>query len=274
MLEKRTFEKGMNNDAAIELVDKGQYSYALNMSLHNDGLMHITLGNTEITDIDIPLPTDGENIVIGDKENLTNNCVYYFLYNSEGNNRILRFNRTELSITTLMLEAFPFILNFNPDYLITSIDFFYLDSNNLMIYWTDNYNPPRKINERRALGFMNRWIFTDNFFSGGYVAFVGNSEPPFVVGDKIKVEQDFGFTNSQYNNYAIVTDISGNIVTTDLVFGVSTPPQGGYIVYSNVYASVDQQTIDRIKWPPIFNPQATGKNDPSFTRNNIGNNLG
>lgn len=82
---------------------------------------------------------------------------------------------------------------------------------------------------------VKRWQFDDNQYDSatGYVSFMNlnNKTHTFVVGDKIQILQFPGYTNASYNTYATVTNVISNTqIVTDIIFGVSTPPQAGIII--------------------------------------------
>ena len=102
--------------------------------------------------------------------------------------------------------------------------------------------------------------FFDNvFITGGFVGFAGfsgGSQPIFVVGDQIVIEQtSLTPTNPQYNGLATVTNVTqmtiGGIlrwvVVTDKAFGASSPPQGGKISLSNFRLSTFNATASVTK---------------------------
>lgn len=83
------------------------------------------------------------------------------------------------------------------------------------------------------------WRFDDNAFisdSVSFISFVSTNKHSFVVGDEVTIEQDPGFTNASYNGPTTVTQIVSDYeVKVAKSFGVSTPPEGGQIVKTNVH---------------------------------------
>jgi hypothetical protein len=143
-LNEKRFLAGLNSDDEDRALQQGEYRYALNIrngSSDNDnmGAVENVRGNV-LVEFDLP---DGDNICIGthfDKENVT---VFYFIWNSNGNHRIQRFYPEKGEIE-LVLEAES--LNFDKNHLVTHANL--IDEDKL--YWTDNFNPPRKININKA----------------------------------------------------------------------------------------------------------------------------
>lgn len=214
MQEKRIFTGGINNDLAFEFLKEDEYRYALNMIIgasDNDdselinrtGIGHgeNIKGNTEITNIDIPLPHNDFKVV-GAYEDQLSNSVFYFVsdvrtddnnkfthivddrecflfdyniwndngydtklscdkYLDDAGHRILRYWAGEKRIETILISKW---LNFSPEFLITGINLVlkeYGDGDNTegterqeLLYWTDMFNPPRKLNVQKALYFM------------------------------------------------------------------------------------------------------------------------
>lgn len=170
-MEKRIFNKGMNNDLAVEFIPQGQYRTALNVRVgysNNDnmGTVENALGNTEVTSIDIPYNT-GVYKCIGSKLDATANKIYAFLFNSIQAHRIIEYDISTNSISTVLESS---VLNFDPDFLITGIAIVYLESDVPLLYWTDGgapnglpdtqcgstvlENPIRKLNINKAKEYM------------------------------------------------------------------------------------------------------------------------
>lgn len=141
-MEKRIFNKGMNGDLAVEFIPQGQYRTALNVRVgysdnDNMGTVENALGNTEVTSIDIPY-NNGVYKCIGSKLDPTANKIYGFLFNSIQAHRIIEYDISTNSITTVLESS---VLNFDPDFLITGIAIVYLESNEPLLYWTDGGAP-------------------------------------------------------------------------------------------------------------------------------------
>jgi hypothetical protein len=118
---------------------------------------------------------NGTNICIGSYYDLKLNQMIWFNYNTANRHNIQLYNAT-LDTYTTVLET-P-LLNLNYNYRISSIDLVQAivqtdeGANPLerLLYWTDKYNAPRKINIDRAIGneywnhsnYLN--YFTDDEF--------------------------------------------------------------------------------------------------------------
>jgi len=170
-MEKRIFNKGMNTDLAVEFIPQGQYRTALNVRVgysdnDNMGTVENALGNTEVTNIDIPY-NNGVYKCIGSRLDPTANKIYAFLFNSLQAHRVIEYDISTNVINTVLESS---VLNFNPNFLITGIAVVYLESNEPLLYWTDGgapnalpdplcgstvlENPIRKLNINKAKQFM------------------------------------------------------------------------------------------------------------------------
>lgn len=145
----------MNSDSSPEKLEEGEGRFRLNvrvMSSDNDenDAAETTLGNTLVT---YSLPA-GTNKCIGAREYEKYGKAYSFIYNSNGDHRILEYDIASSAITLVLADnsAAPY-LNFDIDHLITGIGIVELDANNWLLYWTDDYNEPKKINIQKAKFF-------------------------------------------------------------------------------------------------------------------------
>lgn len=159
MLQKKIYTDGINSDTSDELLPQGQDRYRLNVRVFsangaNEGAIETVNGNTIVS---FTLPV-GVNAVIGTKEYLTKNKLYYFLYNGNFNHSIMEFDSIAGVITPVISGPF---LNFQPDFLITGINIIELDANNHLLYWTDFNEEPKKINIEKGKFFM-----AGNFIDG------------------------------------------------------------------------------------------------------------
>lgn len=143
MIEKNLFLGGLNSDDEDRFLAAGDYRYALNIRNSKTdkasvGSIENTRGNTEIT---FALP-DGINKCIGSKYDSTNNRIIFFIWNSLSSHSVYELN-IGTQVVTLLLQSSVF--NFNKDYPILHCEI--IDD---LCYWTDEFNPERKINIARA----------------------------------------------------------------------------------------------------------------------------
>lgn len=97
-------------------------------------------------------PNFTEGTVIGSYEDLNANVVYYFVAGGpNGTDSIFKYNPQNELIETVLQNN---ILNFKTNKLITGINVLGDDQDKFpqgLLYWTDDVNPPRKINIDKAL---------------------------------------------------------------------------------------------------------------------------
>jgi hypothetical protein len=141
-----TFLKGrMNKSFDERVLPDGEYIDALNIRIgstenNSVGAIENVVGNTQITTVMYngnPLSSNARCIgVLEDGEHET---LYWFVTDPGVVDMVLSYNeRTETLVYHIISTS---VLNFSTDYLVTGIDL--IDG---LLFWTDNYNPPRRIN--------------------------------------------------------------------------------------------------------------------------------
>jgi hypothetical protein len=155
-----TFMGGrMEKDLDERLLPEGLYRDALNIDIDisegaNVGSARNKMGNTKIADL---ATISGQTIqncrTIGAEKYERDNLIYW-LVASDKFDGIYEYN--EISGQTVRVlqsnKATPSTaskLNFNQQYIVTGINYI-----NGFLYWTDNYNQPRKINIARAKSYL------------------------------------------------------------------------------------------------------------------------
>jgi len=165
---KKTFLAGkMNKDLDERLLSKGQYEDALNITIDtsegsNIGSITNSLGNTVVGNITTILNTysigSTNARAIGAVAYEPLNLIYWFVAADEYD-AIFEYSEItdtveEVLICTKATASTPSKLNLSKEHLITGVN--YLPShkdNGALLLWTDNYNPPRKINIKRAKSY-------------------------------------------------------------------------------------------------------------------------
>lgn len=140
--QKIGFLKGLDKDSDIRLLNNA-YRDALNVRItdYESGDKFTIVNAKGNTEIEYTLP-DGHNVVIGSFDDKVNKNVYYFVYNSEDNHLILKYDYKEGDISLILRDTSARNqLNFSVDNYITSVA---LLDNRFLIY-TDNLNEPRWI---------------------------------------------------------------------------------------------------------------------------------
>jgi hypothetical protein len=164
----RNFTQGkMNKSVDERLLPDGQYIDALNVRLGNTeltdvGALENSLGNSKMVTIDYDgTALSSEAVCIGAYGDEANETIYWFVHDpnqpTSPTNKvdlIVSFNVNTNALTYLAVSdnsqnAGQTALNFNPTYLIHAIDFI----DNKLLFFTDNYNPPRVINVTTPYGY-------------------------------------------------------------------------------------------------------------------------
>jgi hypothetical protein len=127
---------------AIEMID------ALNVRVSadeegNEGVLKNIKGNTEI---DIVLPI-GSNKTIGSVHSDKTKDIFFFVFNTSGHHGIYRYNLSKQSVDVVYQDS---ILNFKKNSFVKA-DVVYNGNDEVLLYFTDGINPPRKINASKAL---------------------------------------------------------------------------------------------------------------------------
>ena len=168
----KTFFSGkQNRDNDPRVIPDGEYVRLVNGRIARSeeggvGALENSLGNSAITTY-----VDATAVVLGSIRDVANNKIYYFIHGSEEDS-IYEYNETEDTYMPLIRDdRTPSLLNFNVDNLITGVNIIGEGDERLLL-WTDNLNPPRKINIARAkerfngsLEDSNERRVTDEFIS-------------------------------------------------------------------------------------------------------------
>ncbi len=165
---KKTFLAGkMNKDLDERLLSGGQYEDALNITIDtsegsNIGSITNSLGNTVVGNITTILNTysigSTNARAVGAVAYEPLNLIYWFV-SADEYDAIFEYSEItgtmdEVLICTKATASTPSKLNLSKEHLITGVN--YLPShkdNGALLLWTDNYNPPRKINIKRAKSY-------------------------------------------------------------------------------------------------------------------------
>jgi hypothetical protein len=161
---KNTFIKGvMNKDLDERLVPQGEYRDAQNITVETSegssvGAAQNSLGNTEMADI---ATVSGRNATdartIGAVTYQAGNLLYWFVA-ADFFDGIYEYNETTGETVRVLQsnkanESTPSKLNFRKEYLITGVNHILGADGNTFLYWTDDYNPPRRINIGRCKSY-------------------------------------------------------------------------------------------------------------------------
>lgn len=149
-----------NTDDEVRLIPKGDYLDAKNIrrQISSGGIptaVKNVLGNTLVS---YSLPS-GTNTCVGAVVHEETNNVFYFVHNTGLQHSILQYNTITNVITKVVQDSY---LNFSKGKIVQGDAINAIDDSGLLLYWTDDYNPPRKINVRRAI------LHNQGDYSSGY----------------------------------------------------------------------------------------------------------
>ena len=149
---KNTFVQGkMNKDYDERLIPKGQYPHGENIRVANSdgsdmGAIENVKGNEQLTSLGLT-----NAVTVGTLSDGFNEKLYWFVTSDE-KDLLLEYEWVTSQLNILLESSNPDgILNLNEDYLITGISkIMNGDPDKDLLVWTDDYNPPRIINIKRA----------------------------------------------------------------------------------------------------------------------------
>lgn len=145
----------MNDDDHGTVVPANDYRYAKNVHImySNDGGVAAIKNVPGTTEVPFTLGGTSGQKVVGSIEDEEHNRVFYFVKTTLGNHEILCYDRTSNIIRRVLSDSIltsvdgqPASLVFSTDYLVTGVAFIYP-----WLFWTDNYNAPRRINVERGM---------------------------------------------------------------------------------------------------------------------------
>jgi len=156
----------MNKDLDQRLLSGGQYADALNITIDtsegsNIGSVSNSLGNGIVGDISsvlsgyVPAINTTNARTIGAIAYEPLNLIYWFV-SSDEYDAIFEYNQIDNTTSQVLISTKsggnPSQLNFNQEYLITGVNYIpgHKPDSGALLFWTDNLNPPRKINIARA----------------------------------------------------------------------------------------------------------------------------
>ena len=157
---KKNFVQGkMNKDYDVRLIPEGEYIDAFNVLVSNSegsqvGSIQNSYGIDQLSSL--ILPNDAETI--GSASDEGNECIYWFVATNSGSSYIFEYDQKNNGIISTVLEDTRTIpnnvLNFNKQYKITGANVIYNSFNKeTLLVWTDDLNPIRCINVKRAKSY-------------------------------------------------------------------------------------------------------------------------
>lgn len=156
---KNLFYKGkMNKDLDERLVPNGEYTDALNIRVGKSsgsdvGALENEKGNTKLSFID-----EGDSpVCIGSVSDEANEKIYWFVVDDNPSSYIYEFDQRNNVTATVLKDTrngTAQVLNFDENHKITHANVLYdKESRDTILYFTDNRNPPRMVNIKRAKAY-------------------------------------------------------------------------------------------------------------------------
>ena len=159
----RTFQKGvMNQDLDERLLPNGTYISAENVTVNSYasgdvGAIQNAYGNSLKGNISsaVNVQVISNPIVIGAVAYEPKGLIYW-LVTTDQFDGIFEYNIQSGQTTRVLQCSKPSPgspLNFNSNYIVTGINYLEGQDGNNYLFWTDNYNAPRRININRCKGY-------------------------------------------------------------------------------------------------------------------------
>jgi len=143
----------LNSDTDQKLVKSVEMTDNLNVRVSNDaegtsGVIKNIKGNQVVAakSSSDAFPS-GENRVIGSIANEKNKEILFLIWNSSSNHGIYRFDMTSEKYSKLYQDG---VLNFKK-FSYADCDVVINENGETLFYWTDNVNPPMKVNVQRLI---------------------------------------------------------------------------------------------------------------------------
>lgn len=212
-----TFIGGINTDDDVRFVGSGDYRSSAYMrsgssESQNAGAAESMPGNLLIENANLPA---GQNTVVGSAKWVENESIVYFVHNSNGDHTIWSYNTISGVITIVLgnLDDAGFgIPNVAGSTLNLSRDFLVYHANVVdnILYWTDNYNPPRKLDLNKAIKYMETGGNSPDGYSflsfgtteiGSKTIDVLKAPPVFVIEAEYATDETRNFNKLYGNQY-------------------------------------------------------------------------
>lgn len=189
----KNFPLRLNRDDDVRRLEPFDMSYALNVqtsksSGRNEGVLENVKGTTAITNANLPAET---NKCIGVISHEQSNNLFFFIWNSNNNHGIYYVNDITGNVREVVQDS---VLNFNKNGYIVGEAYQGRSSEEIILYFTDNINPPRKVNVQKALNSKYSSI-TDEVIS--LVKYAPSSEPTW----NYTVDNSVVYNNVYNRNY-------------------------------------------------------------------------
>ncbi len=153
----KSFIQGiMNKDLDERLIPNGQYRDALNIEVNASegagvGAIENIKGNTNVTSQAFSANAKTIGAIADDARS----NIYWFVADDDFD-YVMRYHETTGVTTILLKDSKGRVLNFDKRYLITGVNI--IDN---LLFWTDNLNPPRRLNVDRVYTVPDGFIEDD-----------------------------------------------------------------------------------------------------------------
>ena len=272
---------GLDADSDNRYVDETDYRYALNI---RNGVAYAgkqsvatNVKGNELVAYTLPA---GTNKVVGAYNDTQQNTVIYFVWNSNGNDQILRYYPDTNEIKLIA----QYDLGWTAATKITSISLI----NAKLLYWCDP--KPRKINIEKATldGKYKEWEIvlaksniTANTFTMKALSMNGNVLKTVVlhvdaapVGEKLSELAGLINSHNGFGDYFLAEYCDCKITVKELqpnsyYFIFESAPEY-LIVPTNWYGlTLTDRMFDRAKWQPPYEPVTAYKKNPDINYNRV-----
>lgn len=207
----------LNRDDDVRKLEVYDMSDALNVqtsksSGRNEGVLENIKGTTQI---EYTLP-DGINKCIGTITHQQSNNMFFFIWNSNNNHSVYYIN-DNTGIVKLVVQSS--VLNFNKNGFIVGEAYQGRSSEEILLYFTDNINPVRKINVQKALN-NTYGTYTDEIIS--LVKYAPSGEPTWrytsdsevvynnVYNKNYQFRCRYLYDDGEYSAYSAASSLSYN----------------------------------------------------------------
>lgn len=190
-----SFLKGkMNKSDDERILAEGEYIDALNLrtgssTVSEVGSLEKAKGNTKLTDVNFLGTTlSGSAVCIGSYADPIDNNIYWFINDPNNGDLIVSYNVVSENLIYHVVSVS--VLNFNKTYHITGVNLI-----GDLLFWTDNYNPPRKINVKKTYGLPTGGVDTIVEDDLSVIVKPPKEKPTIILTNTPPLEEGFLFDN-------------------------------------------------------------------------------
>jgi len=251
---------GLNTDVDKRYMKSGSSDYRLNCtySRHgNRGIITNSLGNKLQS---LSMPT-GTNKTIGSTADIENNSIIYFVYNSNSNHSIIRYNLALGTFNKIMFNS-P-ALTFNIKEKINRARVV-----NGWVWWTSKHNPPRHLNIEKAIAFTEKpgTTYTASSIQRSGSSLRINVSGSYAVNNIVSLTTPI----SIYNRFYRVLTVGRGYITVDMPIDMGGTTGTVTKLNTDSYLKIDEEELNIIRKPPIRKPICASFYNNVLQNNNLG----